>query len=209
MGLDFAGQLGNGHSTSTLYSPVNVAANVVVAAAGSYHSLFLKTDGTLWAMGYNDSGQLGNGTTSCNNPFSATCATPTPINVANNVVAVAAGGSDSLFVTIDGTLWAMGDNSSGQLGNGTTTNNFTPVSVTSNVVAVAAGASHSVFVTTDGTLWTMGNNQYGQLGNGTTNSSSTPVSVASNVVAVAAGSSYSLFVKTNGTLWAILSCSQL
>ena len=67
-------------------------------------------------MGYNIYGQLGNGTTSGLNP------NPTPVNVASNVVAVAAGDDHSLFVKTDGTLWAMGYNNYGQLGNGTTIN---------------------------------------------------------------------------------------
>jgi alpha-tubulin suppressor-like RCC1 family protein len=123
--------------------------------------------------------------------------------VASNVVAVAAGQYHSLFVTADGTLWAMGYNNYGQLGNGTLNNTNRPVSVASNVVAVAAGNSHSLFVKTDGTLWAMGYNGAGQLGNGTTSNTNRPVIVASNVVAVAAGSYHSLFVTADGTLWAM------
>jgi alpha-tubulin suppressor-like RCC1 family protein len=123
-------------------------------------------------MGYNNSGQLGNGTTTDAH---------TPINVAINVVAAAAGYYHSLFVKSDGTLWAMGNNSYGELGNGTTSNTNLPVSVASNVVAVAAGYYHSLFVKTDGTLWAMGYNNYGQLGNGTTiYYTNWPVSVAIN-----------------------------
>jgi hypothetical protein len=125
------------------------------------------------------------------------------VSVARNVVAVAAGSSHSLFVTSDGTLWAMGYNGYGQLGNGTTVSTNVPVSVASNVVAVAAGWSHSLFVTSNNTLWAMGYNYYGQLGNGATGNTNVPVSVASNVVAVAAGNVHSLFVTSNGTLWAM------
>ena len=76
--------------------------------------------------------------------------------MASNVVAVAAGYYHSLFMTADGTLWVMGYNNYGQLGNGTTSNANRPVSVASNVVAVAAGYQHSLFMKTDGTLWAMG-----------------------------------------------------
>jgi alpha-tubulin suppressor-like RCC1 family protein len=202
MGDNDYGQLGNGTNTFSFEptpnpTPINVASNVVAVAAGGFHSLFVTADGTLWAMGYNPYGQLGNGTTSGNNP------NPTPITVASNVVAVAAGYEHSLFVKRDGTLWAMGYNYDGELGNGTTMDAYTAVIVASNVVAVAAGGYHSLFVTANGTLWAMGENNYGQLGNGTTNNAPTPVSVASNVVAVAAGVLHSLFVKTDGTLWAM------
>ena len=200
MGEDNYGQLGNGTTNNTKL-PVSVASNVVAVAAGNQHSLFVKTDGTLWAMGYNYDGELGNGTNSVFNP---NYPTTTPVCVASNVVAVAAGIGHSLFVTADGTLWGMGNNSSGQLGNGTYNNTNRPITVASNVVVVAAGGLHSLFVKMDGTLWTVGENFNGQLGNGTpfyyTNR---PASVASNVVAVAAGYAHSLFVTVDGTLWAM------
>ena len=181
---------------------MSVASNVVAGAVGTFHSLFVTTDGTLWAMGWNYEGQLGNGMyTAYHIP------NPTPISVASNVVAVAAGEDFSLFVTTDGTLWAMGDNDCGQLGNGTFSTTNLPVSVTSNVVTVAVGEAHSLFVKTDGTLWAMGLNNYGQLGSsanvGTDNPNNTPISVASNVVAVAGGHWHSLFVTSDGRLWAM------
>ena len=199
MGSSVNGQLGNGATVKIISpnpAPVVVASNVVAVAAGYGHSLFVKTNGTLWAMGQDNWGQLGNGTTGYINP--------TPVSVASNVVAVAAGDYHSLFVKTDGTLWAMGENNYGQLGNGTTSNTNKPVSVASNVVAVAAGSGFSLFVKTDGTLWAMGNNYGGALGNPNyVNGSGLAISVASNVVAVAAGEYHSLFVKADGTLWAM------
>ena len=115
MGWNSWGQLGNGTTINTNL-PVNVASNVVAVATGYYHSLFVKTDGTLWAMGNNGYGQLGNGRGSGINP------NPTPVSVASNVVAVVAGYGHSLFVKMDGTLWATGLNDYGQLGNGTSGN---------------------------------------------------------------------------------------
>ncbi|MDP2139103.1 MAG: immunoglobulin domain-containing protein [Candidatus Didemnitutus sp.] len=118
--------------------------------------------------------------------------------------AFAAGNYHSLFTKTDGTLWATGNNSSGQLGDGTNTSRFIPVNVATGVTAVAAGALHSVFVKSDGSLWGMGYNFNGQLGDGTTNNRNTPVQiVASGVVAIAAGSYHSLFLKSDGTLWAM------
>jgi formylglycine-generating enzyme required for sulfatase activity len=90
-----------------------------------------------------------------------------------------------MFVKTDGTLWGMGYNSNGQLGDGTSTNRTSPVQVpgVSNIAQVFSGVTYTVFVKTDGTLWAMGNNGNGQFGNGTTISSTTPVQVG-NIIAV-------------------------
>ncbi|MDH4460334.1 MAG: hypothetical protein QE277_02860 [Flectobacillus sp.] len=85
-------------------------------SAGESYSLFLKTDGTVWATGSNFSGQLGNGTNS--SEYS-------PIQVASGIKAIATGRSHSLFLRTDGTVWATGDNLFGQLGDGTTTDRNT------------------------------------------------------------------------------------
>jgi hypothetical protein len=118
------------------------------------------------------------------------------------VASVAAGSDHALFVKTDGTLWAMGYNLQGELGDGTTTDRSTPVQVATGVASAAAGYEHSVFVKTDGTLWAMGNNNYGALGDGTATSRLTPVPVVSGVASVSAGLAHTMFVKTNGTLWA-------
>ena len=191
------GELGDG-TTTQRNSPESVASNVVVAAAGESHSLYLAGDGTLWVMGDNSAGELGDGTTIQRN-------SPVAVIGGSNVVSVAAGTDYSLFVKADGTLWAMGDNSAGELGDGTTIQRNSPESVASNVVSVAAGFIHTLFLKRDGTLWAMGNNAEGQLGDGTTTQRNSPVAVigGSNVVAMAAGSDHSLYLKSDGTLWAM------
>jgi hypothetical protein len=93
-----------------------MASNVTAIAAGydnfdDAHSLFLKSDGSLWAMGWNQVGQLGNGTFNQTNR-------PEQI-VTSNVTAIAAGEMFSLFLKSDGSLWAMGRNEEGELGDGT------------------------------------------------------------------------------------------
>jgi len=157
MGSNCCGQLGDG-TTTFRYSPVRISTDVVAVAAGENHSLFLKSDGTLWAMGDNGWGQLGisGAGVMANTPFAAAPIVTTPMRVASDVVAVAAGYNHSLFVKKDGTLWAMGVNSSGQLGDGTTMGRGTPVQIASGVASAAGGRFHSLFVKTDGTLWAMG-----------------------------------------------------
>ena len=93
---------------------------------------------------------------------------PTITSEAQSVTKIAAGGYHSLFLKSDGSLWVMGDNMFGQLGDGTYNNTNLPEQiVASNVTAIAAGEYHSLFLKSDGSLWAMGYNDYGQLGDGT------------------------------------------
>ena len=140
---------------------------VTKVAAGGYHSLFLKSDGSLWTMGDNDDGELGDGTYNQAN-------LPEQI-VASNITAIAAGVFHSLFLKSDGSLWVMGNNGYGQLGDGTyNTTNLPEQIVASNVTAIAAGRYHSLFLKSDGSLWAMGYNASGQLGDGTYNQINLP-----------------------------------
>jgi alpha-tubulin suppressor-like RCC1 family protein len=190
-------------STLNLQPSTVFAQPVTNIAAGSSHSLFLKGDGSLWAMGYNKYGQLGDGTYGGLLFFATN--RPEQI-VASNVTAIAGGEIHSLFLKNDGSLWAMGDNSSGQLGDGTgnTRTNRPEQIVANDVTAIAAGGIHSLFLKSDGSLWAMGYNSSGQLGDGTTNNANLPEQImAGNVTAIAAGGYHSLFLKSDGSLWAM------
>lgn len=174
-------------------------AAVTSVAAGEEQSFFIDPSGSLWAMGLNQDGQLGDGTTI--DRFA-----PEQI-VAGNVAAVATGFAHSLFIKSDGSLWGMGYNVDGELGIGVTgTTNAVPREiVASNVVAVAAGDYYTLFIKSDGSLWGMGLNVNGQLGIGATDPTNTvPVEIVpNNVVAIAAGITHSLFIKSDGSLWAM------
>ncbi|WP_295449705.1 Ig-like domain repeat protein, partial [uncultured Thiodictyon sp.] len=128
-GYDFYGQLGDGTAGSSIgrVSPIQVQTGVAAVVAGDYDSLALKADGTLWAWGANDHGQLGDGTTT-QRLF--------PVQVLSAVAAMAgstvAGGgtfSHTLALKTDGTLLAWGWNRYGELGNGTTTDSASPGAV--------------------------------------------------------------------------------
>lgn len=126
-----------------------------------------------------------------------------PKPIAGSVKLVATGVAHSAFIKTDGTLWTMGFNEHGRLGDGTTVTRTKPVKVATHVAKVSAGMEHTMFVKTDGTLWAMGANHVGQLGDGTTTSRSTPVQVATDVTDVSAGMTHTLFIKTDKTLWGV------
>jgi alpha-tubulin suppressor-like RCC1 family protein len=178
---------------------------VPTAAAGYYHSLVLKSNGTVFAWGNNEYGQLGDGTNAHKN---------TPVQVAglSNVAALAGGFYHSLALDKDGAVWAWGYNKFGQLGDGTNAHKNTPIQVAGLpvITAIAAGGDHSLALDDKGTVWAWGKGDYGQLGDGANDSSPTPVKVKgkggvgnlSDVTALAGGLYHSLALKSDGTVFA-------
>ncbi|HWA28886.1 MAG TPA: immunoglobulin domain-containing protein, partial [Lacunisphaera sp.] len=127
----------------------------------------------------------------------------TPVQIADAVTSVAGGTYHTLHLKANGSLWAVGGNTSGQLGDGTNAKRIIPVQVATGVAQMAAGSEHTLFIKADGTLWAMGKNSNGQLGIGSIADSNTPVQVATGVAKVAASGNWSYFIKTDGTLWAM------
>ncbi len=106
----------------------------------------------------------------------------------------------------DGIAWSWGGNTSGQLGDGTTTARLLPALVNglTGLAAMSAGGNHTLALSGDGGVWSWGSNGYGQLGDGTTTSRLTPVEVLTltTVTTVAAGDSHTLALEEDGTVWA-------
>jgi alpha-tubulin suppressor-like RCC1 family protein len=192
-----------GVSTSTTKRPSFAAVNGLPAArsvaAGSWHSLILGSDGTVWSFGRNNVGQLGNG----NNLGQST---PVQVSGLSNIVSVAAGGDASYAIRgSDGAVFAWGANASGQLGNGSLNASNTPVqvSILTNVIAVEAGEGHCLALKSGGTVYAWGYNLYGQVGTGNFNTPIlTPVAVAglTGVARIATSSLSSFALATGGDL---------
>lgn len=213
-GLNDVGQLGNStnNNTDTANPTPTVVpdlSGVIALAAGSNHSLALRSDGTVVAFGQNFLGQLGTATNS-----GSTAPNPTPAVVPGltDVVAIAAGFSHSLALKNDGTVLAFGSNEFGQLGTTTNTGAATPNSTPTvvpgltTVTAIAAGNNHSLARRSDGTVLAFGWNFYGQLGssvnNGNNDPNPTPTTVPglSSILGLAAGTSHTLARRSDGAV---------
>lgn len=178
---------------------------VIAVAAGYGHSLALKGDGTVWAWGFNGSGQLGDGTTEARRA-------PIQVGGVRGVVKIAAGNAHSVVLTGAGDVWAWGCNAGGQLGDGTTTDRSSPVRVAevTGATDVAAGRFHTLALASDGTVWAWGADQFGQLGDGAPvpfwwqMAAGPPrqVRALTGITKIAAGARHSLALKNDGTLWA-------
>ena len=121
--------------------------------SGANHSIVLKNNGSVWTFGDNNSGKLGNGTTTASS-------TPVSVNGLSNIISVQAGANHNLALDSSGDVWAWGKNNLGQLGDNTTTNKSTAVKISglSDVVYIYADGDVSMAVKSNGTVWAWGNN---------------------------------------------------
>lgn len=186
------GEIGDGSGRERL-TPAKVLNNVVSASAGYGFSAAVKADGSLWTWGRNWQGELGDGTIWIWGPnwdwhssdpeedqrLQETLAAwiemwgpeanrdhSIPTQVLDGVRWVCTSNNNTYALREDGVLWAWGNNSAGDVGDGTSQDRLRPVPVLDQVEQVSAGWDHVLARRADGTLWTWGGNVCGQLGNG-------------------------------------------
>ena len=178
-GRSFRGQLGDGNTGLAKSSPVSVIGGFtdwVQIASGKYHMGAVRANGTAWTWGYNNVGQLGDGTTSNRS---------SPVSVVGGFtdwIQITAGVYQSAAIRSNGTAWCWGLNGQGQLGDGTTSSRSSPVSVVGGFtdwVQISSGLQHTGAIRANGTAWCWGDNVQGQLGN-----SNRPVDASSPVSVV-------------------------
>ena len=203
-GIASSGRIGD-NTTANKSSPVSVVGGFtdwIQVSAGSESTFGLRANGTAWAWGRNNFGQLGDNTvTNRSSPVSV-------VGGYTDWVQVSGGYQHSLGVRANGTAWAWGSGANGRLGDNTTVSRSSPVSVVGGFtdwIQLSAGWRHSLGVRANGTAWAWGYNLYGWLGDNTTVSRSSPVSVVGGFtdwVQLSAGYRHTLGLRSNGTAWA-------
>ncbi|MBL0211555.1 MAG: RCC1 repeat- and reductase domain-containing protein [Holophagaceae bacterium] len=200
-GLNKNGQLGNGtrvrRDLPFPLKPGIGASRIIGISAGEDHSLALSEDGSVWAFGLNQDGQLGIGT-------KIDQSVPTEVKGLSQIIEVCGGRKHSIALKRDGSVWAWGSNECGQLGQPKLTVSLAPLEVAGleSIVSVAAGLSHSLALKKDGSVWEWG--AMGHRSDGTVRIVRTPrrVQGLTAVKMIAAGGRHSLALLSDGTVWA-------
>jgi alpha-tubulin suppressor-like RCC1 family protein len=185
-------ELGDGTTAASLV-PKQVPGlsdlNLIATGPAAAHSFARTSDGRLWGWGLDDNGELGLGAPSDREP------TPIEVTAIPDAREVSAGGDHTVVLRADGTVWTMGDNSAGQLGDGTRDDRAVPAQVQglTDIVQVAAGWTFSLALDRNGRLFAWGDNASSQLGDGTVEGSLSPIELSeSSFLSKAAAPSFSV-----------------
>lgn len=205
-GQNTYGNFGNG-TTANSNVPVQTGAAFrwKKMNLGQTHVTAIRTDGTLWAWGENTYGQLGNGESA-----EATNETMLQVGTNNDWADLYTGNgyAQSFAVKADGSTWAFGDNTRGQLGTGNLIAQLEPIATTNNTdwMDFQMGANNTSFIR-GGKAWGTGANSSFQLGNGHVNPPITPVynpllnPQVNDIISYSTGFATAYAVRADGTLW--------
>jgi len=200
-GLNNHGNFADGTITSKSAPTQMIAkATWVDIYIGGYGGVAVADDGTLWTWGENGQGQLGLPALPLNTEASS------PLQVGSLTDWAKCSGCQNSYTMIktDGTLWGMGNNNAGQLGDGTVINRSSPVQIGSLTTwgsIPSTTAAHRFAIKTDDSLWVYGDGGQGRMGHNSGTSRSSPVQVTGSWQSVSGGSDFSVGIKTDGTLW--------
>ena len=199
------GQLGLGSADGNAHpSPTQVDPGTTwkAVSCGQYDTLAIKSDGTLWAWGYDTDGELGLGNT-------AEATSPRQVGGADTWASVSSGYGYTLALQSNGSLWGCGSDSRGELGLAATSGTYnTPTAIDAGIswaaVSVSAFDWYTMAIKSDGSLWACGHNDADQLGLGDTTDRATLTQVDPGSIwkAVSCGGGCTLAVKSDGSLWA-------
>lgn len=168
------------------------SSRVIDVEAGFYHAIALKDDGTVWAWGRNESGQLGDGTYTNRNY-------PVQVGGLSGIKAVDAGSAYTVALKNDGTVWSWGYNEEGQLGDGTSVSRVTPVQAIglSGIIGISGGQYGTIALKNDGTVWFWGTRKI----DGSSHLTPYQIPDLGNVTSIKAGNDHYLALKSDGSLW--------
>lgn len=197
------GKIGNGEFSNVNVEPTKIKEEIkfkeISASKFSNHSLAIDEEGYLWAWGWNDKGQLGNGTTEDSY-------IPIKIKEDTKFNKIIAADRYSLAIDEEGYLWTWGYNQYGRLGNGTTENSSIPIKIKEDTKFIEISARRlgtSLAIDEKGFLWTWGNGSNGVLGNGTTENSTIPIKIKEDTKfkKISGGYADAFAIDEKGDLW--------
>lgn len=184
----------NGETNFSIDFPFYVGSDnsIIDFACGYKNTFVVKGDNTLWVTGYDTYGELGIGGGHG----------VTPQKVMDDIISVEASECSSAAITNKHELYLWGYNEYGQVGNGSTNNQYRPQSIASNISKVVSSGCHTLALSGEGTLLAWGENYTGQLGLGIKGTYKwEPWGVMSNVSDIAAGDGFSLIVTETNNLY--------
>jgi len=195
------GQCGDGSSIAHYSSPISVVGEHTFqfVAKGDQNNLGIDANGQVWTWGYNNYGQIGNGTR-----FLGGVSSPVSILGNLSLTEVAAGQSTVMALGEDGQVWCWGQNTGGTCGDNTRTHRSSPVSVHGNHSFVRAELGNAACaLKANGEVWAWGYGSNGILGNGNTVNQSTPVSVLGghSFVDISVSLNHTMCLKADGSCW--------